>query len=83
MRTHLRPLALVVTCLATLAWPAMSDEPLAAAASTARPEEVGLSSERLKRIGELLQRQIDAKVFPGAVRSSRATAASRTSRPTA
>jgi len=41
--------------------------PLAAAAPTARPDDVGLSAERLKRIGELMQRHIAAKDFTGAV----------------
>ena len=34
---------------------------------TAKPEAVGLSPERLKRLGQVLQREIDAKKFPGAV----------------
>jgi CubicO group peptidase (beta-lactamase class C family) len=34
---------------------------------TAKPEEVGLSSERLTRIGEAVQRHIDAKNVAGAV----------------
>jgi len=38
-----------------------------AATPTVRPEEVGLSSERLKRVIELMQRLIDAKTFSGAV----------------
>src|SRR5262245_2556609 len=38
-----------------------------AATVTARPEDVGLSSDRLKRIGELMERLIAAKTFPGAV----------------
>jgi CubicO group peptidase (beta-lactamase class C family) len=33
----------------------------------ANPEEVGLSRERLVRIGQALTRQIDARSFPGAV----------------
>jgi CubicO group peptidase (beta-lactamase class C family) len=42
--------------------------PIAASAlSSAKPEEVGLSSERLARIGQALSRQIEAKSFPGAV----------------
>jgi CubicO group peptidase (beta-lactamase class C family) len=40
---------------------------MAAAAPTARPEDVGLSSERLRRINELVQRHIDAGTFSGAV----------------
>ena len=55
-------------CLATVVGLVVTDlEPLAAAAPTARPEDVGLSADRLKRIGELLQRHIDARTFPGAV----------------
>jgi len=57
MRTHLMLLTFVVFCLS----------PLSAAAPTARPEEVGLSSDRLKRIGELMERHIAAKTFAGAV----------------
>ena len=40
---------------------------LRAAAPSARPEDVGLSAERLKRVTELMQRLIDAKTFSGAV----------------
>src|SRR5687767_7857657 len=39
----------------------------ASALSAARPEDVGLSSERLARIGQALTSQIDARSFPGAV----------------
>ena len=39
----------------------------AAAFQTAKPEEVGLSSERLARIGPALTRQIEERSFPGAV----------------
>ena len=35
--------------------------------SAASPEEVGLSSERLARIGQALTSQIEARSFPGAV----------------
>jgi CubicO group peptidase (beta-lactamase class C family) len=52
--------ALVIGCL-TLAWP------LVAAAPTAKPEEVGLSTERLKRVTELVQRHIASGSFSGAV----------------
>jgi CubicO group peptidase (beta-lactamase class C family) len=38
-----------------------------AAGPVARPEEVGLSAERLHRINELIQRNIDAGTFSGAV----------------
>src|SRR5690349_9547316 len=57
MRKHLTLVAFIAFCLA----------PLSAAAPTARPEDVGLSTERLKRIGELMQRHIAAKTFAGAV----------------
>jgi hypothetical protein len=46
---------------AVLAWP------LAAATPTAKPEEVGFSSERLHRISDLVQRHITAGSFSGAV----------------
>ena len=41
--------------------------PLDASTPTARPEEVGLSAERLKRVTDLMQRLIDAKTFSGSV----------------
>jgi CubicO group peptidase (beta-lactamase class C family) len=41
--------------------------PLDASTPTARPEEVGLSAERLKRVTELMQRHIDGRTFSGAV----------------
>ncbi len=40
---------------------------LAASLPTSRPEEVGLSSERLKRIHDVIQAHLDAKDFAGAV----------------
>src|ERR1700741_5244138 len=36
-------------------------------AQTAKPEEVGLSSERLKRIHDLIERRIEARDIAGAV----------------
>ena len=51
----------IVVFALTLAWP------LVAAAPSAKPEEVGLSSERLKRVAELVQRHIAAGSFSGAV----------------
>ena len=60
-RFAVKPLVLIVLALAALAWP------LTAATPTARPEEVGLSSERLKRVTELIQRHIDRRSFSGAV----------------
>ena len=56
MRTSLALLAAVVVVLR-----------LDAATPTVRPEEVGLSADRLKRVTELMQRLIDAKTFSGAV----------------
>jgi CubicO group peptidase (beta-lactamase class C family) len=41
--------------------------PITAAAPTAKPEDVGISSERLKRVSELVQRHITAGSFSGAV----------------
>jgi CubicO group peptidase (beta-lactamase class C family) len=41
--------------------------PLTAAAPAAKPEDVGLSTERLKRVAELVQRHITAGSFSGAV----------------
>ena len=52
---------LIVVFGLTLAWP------LTAAAPTAKPEDVGLSTERLKRVAELVQRHIAAGSFSGAV----------------
>jgi CubicO group peptidase (beta-lactamase class C family) len=51
----------IVVFALTLAWP------LTAAAPTARPEEVGLSTERLKRVADLTERHIAAGSFSGAV----------------
>src|SRR5688572_24741172 len=39
----------------------------AGAVGTGKPEDVGMSSERLARIKEAVQRQIDAGAVPGAV----------------
>ena len=52
---------LIVVYGLTLAWP------LTAAAPSAKPEEVGLSTDRLKRVAELVQRHITARSFSGAV----------------
>jgi CubicO group peptidase (beta-lactamase class C family) len=41
--------------------------PIAAAAPTVKPEDVGFSSERLQRIHELVQRHLTAGSFSGAV----------------
>src|SRR3954464_2034961 len=50
-------------CLAATCATAFADDPL----PRAKPEEVGLSSERLARIGETLPADIDAGRIPGAV----------------
>ena len=65
MRTHLMLLVVVALCLTSSFDSAQGK--LSAAAPTARPEDVGLSTERLTRIGELMQRHIAAKTFAGAV----------------
>ena len=57
----MRRIALVLLLGAAIAWP------IAAATPTAKPEEVGFSSERLHRITELVQRHITAGSFSGAV----------------
>jgi len=59
--TAARFVAVVLILGAALVWP------LTAATTTARPEEVGLSAERLHRINDLIQRHIDAGTFSGAV----------------
>jgi CubicO group peptidase (beta-lactamase class C family) len=60
MRTTTRwALALLVCFVA--AWP------LSGAGTTARPEEVGLSSERLQQVDALVKRHLDARSFSGAV----------------
>ncbi len=53
--------ALVLIAAAVLAWP------VTAATPTAKPEEVGFSSERLHRISDLVQRHLTAGSFSGAV----------------
>ena len=53
--------ALILLAGCVLSWP------IAAATPTAKPEEVGLSAERLHRINDLIQRNIDAGTFSGAV----------------
>ena len=54
-------LALVVIGCLAVVWP------IAAAAPSAKPEDVGLSTERLKHVAELVQRHITAGSFSGAV----------------
>src|SRR4051795_3849849 len=50
-------------CLAASCLTAFADDPL----PRAKPEDVGLSSERLARIGEVLKADIEAGRIPGAV----------------
>ena len=57
---RLVPAAIAVTLL-------LSQGPLRAAGPTARPEDAGLSSARLQRVGELVQRHLAAGSFSGAV----------------
>src|SRR5476649_2878223 len=59
----MRLLLRVLFVCGTLVPSAVSAQPLPSAAH----EEVGLSSERLARIGKALQSEIDAKRIPGAV----------------
>src|SRR5438874_13662032 len=54
-----RFLGIVLVFASAAAW--------ADALPSARPEDVGLSSERLGRIGKVFQREVDAKKLPGAV----------------
>ena len=54
-----------IACALVMAGLALSI--VSAAAPTARPEDVGLSSERLQRIAQMLQRRIDAGDLAGAV----------------
>src|SRR6187397_1308130 len=56
-----RYVALVLLACTVAVWP------MAAATSVVRPEEVGLSADRLQRINELIKRHIDAGTFSGAV----------------
>ena len=59
MRSKLLPITLVLTGLLSPL--------LAYSVRTARPEEVGFSSERLRRVGETIQRHIEARDIAGAV----------------
>jgi len=59
VRRFLGVLVVSLSLCASIAW--------AQALPSARPEEVGLSADRLARIGKVLQGEIQAKKFPGAV----------------
>ena len=65
MPKHIRwavgSVALPLLLVTALAWPT------GAVGSAAKPEDVGLSTERLRHIHELMQRHLDAKSFSGAV----------------
>ena len=59
-----------MTKSATLLWPALALVALPLVAGplpSARPEEVGMSSERLKRIDQMIQSRITAGDLSGAV----------------
>ena len=64
MRTPRHVASIVLVALLGLT---ASLRPIGAASPTAKPEEVGLSSDRLKRVGDLITRNIDAKNLSGAV----------------
>jgi CubicO group peptidase (beta-lactamase class C family) len=67
MRERHRSAARVAVAI-VVALIALTVLPLSAALTTAtRPEEVGLSSERLPRIAQMVQRYIDTKAITGAV----------------
>jgi CubicO group peptidase (beta-lactamase class C family) len=55
----------VLLLCAVVSWPMSAAAPTPAPA--ARPEEVGLSPDRLHRINDLIERHIDAGTFSGAV----------------
>jgi CubicO group peptidase (beta-lactamase class C family) len=59
------PRRLVITVAVALVL--LPHGPLGAAAPSTRPEDVGLSAERLQRVGELAQRHISGGSFTGAV----------------
>ena len=64
----LRPLVLRIILCLTLAAALLGQRNLCADdLPTARPEEVGLSTERLARIGQMMQRHIDAGHIQGGV----------------
>src|SRR5688572_1628601 len=57
----------VRAAFAALAFAGVVAGPLTAAAPSGKPEDVGLSTKRLERVGELVQRHIAAGSFSGAV----------------
>ena len=60
-RSSLTRWALAAIVCFVAAWP------LSGAGTTVRPEDVGLSSERLQQVNALVKRHLDAKSFAGAV----------------
>jgi hypothetical protein len=62
MQRRLRSIAVLVAA----AWLALSGS-LTATAPVGKPEDVGLSTKRLERVGELVQRHLAAGSFSGAV----------------
>jgi CubicO group peptidase (beta-lactamase class C family) len=77
-----RALVAAVLCAIVAAAPARADSPLPKASS---PEEVGLSSERLKRLEAVSQAHFDAGTLPGAqmvvVRKGKIASATATATP--
>jgi CubicO group peptidase (beta-lactamase class C family) len=61
MRRTLKPVTTLVVVLILLSAPIVGQSP------KAKPEDVGMSTERLKRVHELIQRHLDAGSFSGAV----------------
>jgi CubicO group peptidase (beta-lactamase class C family) len=62
MQRRLRPIAVLVAA----GWLALSGS-LTATAPSGKPEDVGLSTKRLERVGELVQRHLASGSFSGAV----------------
>ena len=62
-----KPIAKLLLVLVTVALFTLPLGAGAGAVGTGKPEDVGMSSERLARIKEAVQRQIDAGAVPGAV----------------
>ena len=61
MRLRLKPEAMLLLFFTLLASTSVAQSP------RAKPADVGISSERLQRIHQLMQRHIDAGSFSGAV----------------
>jgi CubicO group peptidase (beta-lactamase class C family) len=65
MKHHVARVLVIAGCLAAFALPLRAGA--GAVGSAGKPEDVGLSSERLGRIREAVKRHIDAGSLPGAV----------------